>query len=103
MKRELARLDSLACAGLADQLLREGRALVVRDHPAHDVAAEDVEDHVQVEVRPLRRAVQLGDVPAPHLVRLGRQQFGLRVLGMPKLITSFPDLMICRENAVHRA
>ena len=44
------------------------------DHPADHVAAEDVEDHVQVEVGPLRRAAQLGDVPRPHLVRRGRDQ-----------------------------
>jgi hypothetical protein len=43
----------------------------VGDHPADDVAAEDVEDDVQVQVGLLRRAEQLRDVPAPHLVRRG--------------------------------
>ena len=33
------------------------------DHPADRVAAEDVEHDVGVEVRPLHRPQQLGDVP----------------------------------------
>src|SRR5882757_9988650 len=102
VKRELAGLDSLARAGLAYKLLREGRALVVRDHPAHDVAAENVEDHVQVEVRPLRRTEQLRDVPAPHLVRAGGQQLGLLVLGVSELIAPLTDFAILVEDAVHR-
>ena len=44
------------------------------DGPADGVAAEDVEDHVEVEVRPRRRALKLGDVPRVHLVgTLGEQ------------------------------
>ena len=47
------------------------------DHPAHDVAAEHVQDHVQVVVGPFRRAEQLGDVPGPDLVRPAGRQLGL--------------------------
>ena len=43
------------------------RVLPVGDHPADRVAAEDVEHDVEVEVRPLRRPQQLGDVPGPGL------------------------------------
>jgi hypothetical protein len=60
---ELARLDALTGAGLSDEFLRQRCALSRRDHPADYVAAEDVEDHVEVEVRPLRRALELGYVP----------------------------------------
>ena len=44
------------------------RVLPVGDHPADRVAAEDVEHDVEVEVRPLRRPQQLGDVPGPGVV-----------------------------------
>ncbi len=57
-----------------DQPCGEAGALAVGDHPADHVAAEDVEDHVQVEVGPLDRALELGDVPGPDLVRLRGQR-----------------------------
>jgi hypothetical protein len=56
---QLTRRDSLALAGFFDELRRKRRALPVGDHPADNVAAEDVEEDVQVEVRPLRWAEQL--------------------------------------------
>jgi len=43
-------------------------AFATGDHPADDVAAEDIEHDVKVEVSPLGWAKQLGDVPAPELV-----------------------------------
>ena len=43
--RELLRLDALLRAGLLDQALGQVGALLDRHHPAHDVAAEEVEDH----------------------------------------------------------
>ena len=51
-----SRADALAGARLVDELLGQRGALAMGDHPADDVAAEDVEDDVQVEVGPLRRA-----------------------------------------------
>ena len=36
------------------------------DHPADDVAAEDVDDHEQLVVDASGRALQLGDIPGPH-------------------------------------
>ncbi len=51
-----------------DQPLGEAGVLALGDHPADHVAAEDVEDHVEVEVGPLGRAHELGDVPGPDLV-----------------------------------
>jgi len=47
--------------------VRQRGRFVVRDQPAHHVAAEDVQQHVEVEVRPLRRAEQLGYVLGPYL------------------------------------
>ena len=37
-------------ATLLDQAPGQGRALPIRHHPSHDVAAEDVHDDVEVEV-----------------------------------------------------
>ena len=69
VEAELAAGDALFGAGRGDELLRQGGGLAGGDHPADGVPAEDVQDHVQVVVGPFRRAVQLGDVPGPDLVR----------------------------------
>ena len=53
VNRELLRLDALLRAGLLDQALGQVGALLDRHHPAHDVAAEEVEDHIQRVVRAL--------------------------------------------------
>ena len=98
--RELAGDDALLLAGLADQALREGCAFVTREHPAHHVAAEDVEDHVQVKVGPLGRTQELRDVPGPDLVCGRREQFGLRVVRMAKLVPPLADLAVFGEQAV---
>ena len=57
VNRELLRLDALLRAGLLDQALGQVSALLDRHHPAHDVAAEEVEDHIQ-------RVVEIGG-PGP--------------------------------------
>jgi hypothetical protein len=51
-----ARLDLLLVCDLRDQLACDVGALAVLDGPADGVAAEDVEDHVEVVLGPLRRA-----------------------------------------------
>jgi hypothetical protein len=60
MERELTRLDALFLAALLDQSLGQLRAFAISDHPAGDVTAEDIEDDVQVEVRPFCGTQQLG-------------------------------------------
>ena len=70
-------LDALFVAGLFDETTGQRRVLPVCDHPADRVAAEDVEHDVEVEVRPLGRPQQLGDVPGPGLVRRRGHQLGL--------------------------
>jgi len=68
MQRELSGSDVLFCTALLDQTLGQLRTFAHGHHPAGDVAAEDIEDHVEIKVGPLRRAQQLGDVPAPELI-----------------------------------
>jgi hypothetical protein len=48
MERELTGLDVLFFATFLDQSLGQHRAFAISDHPAGDVTAEDIEDHVQV-------------------------------------------------------
>jgi hypothetical protein len=76
------------------------RVLAVGDHPADDVAAEDVEDDVQVEVRPLDRSEELCDVPRPDLIRRSREELGLRVLRVRELVAALADLAGGGKDAV---
>ena len=73
MQGERARRDELLGGGVADQLLGQFGAFACGDQPADDVAAEEVQDHVQVKAGPLARPLELGDIPAPHFARTGRQ------------------------------
>ena len=100
---ELAGGNLLLANGLLDELLGQFRALPRRDHPADDMAAEDIEDDIEIEVGPLGRTQQFGDVPTPELVGSSGQQFGLVVSRMHRLIAAlvgFPGLF---EEAIHRA
>ena len=65
---QLARLNAVLRTRFGDEALGQPCALMRREHPADNVTAEDVEDHVQIEVGPLDRAEQLGNVPAPDFV-----------------------------------
>jgi hypothetical protein len=56
MERELIGLDALFLAALLDQSLGQFRAFAISDHPAGDVTAEDIEDHVEIKVGPFNWA-----------------------------------------------
>ena len=62
---ELIRQDDLLFGSFLDELPGEFGSFARRHHPTDDVAAEDVQDHVEIEVGPLYGTTQLGDVPAP--------------------------------------
>ena len=103
MNRELTRRDPLLFAGVFDELSGQTGRLAVRDHPAGDVAAEDIEDDVQIVKTPLHRTSEFGDVPAPKLVRAGGQQFRLPVGRMDKLVAAFAVFAACIQKPVHGA
>jgi len=63
MDVELAGGDLVFANGLLDELLGQFGGFPMGDHPAGDVAAEDVEDDIEIEVGPLGRTQQFGDVP----------------------------------------
>ena len=53
VKRQYFRRNTLFIAGLFNQTPCESRVLTVRHHPTHGIAAEDVEQDVEVVVGPL--------------------------------------------------
>ena len=102
------RVMPLLGAGRRDELLGQGGGLAGGDHPADRVPGVDVQDHIQVVVRPFRRAVQLGDVPRIDLVRPVGRQLRLDGSGMCGLRTPFPALAASADQppdgpAVRRA
>src|SRR5664279_2254537 len=100
---ELAGHDELLVAGVADQALGELGAFAIGYHPADDIAAEDVQDHVEIEIGPLHRPQQLGDVPTPDLVGSRGQQLRLLIGGMTELVATFPHFAVFGQDPVHRA
>ena len=96
-------LDGLLEAALLDEPGGERGILPFGDHPADDIAAEDVQQYVEVEVRPALRSEQPGDVPRPDLVRRRGEEFGFGVVRMAELIASFSDRLFGAQQAVHGA
>jgi len=89
MDRQLPRLDALLLDGFVNYPLGQNRRFPASDHPAHHVTAEDVQNHVEVKVGPLRWTQQLGDIPGPNLIRCRGQEFRFLVGRMSKLTTPF--------------
>jgi RNA-directed DNA polymerase len=77
-----------------DELLSEFSRFPVSDHPADDVAAKNIQNHKQMEARPLGRSLEFGNVPAPDFVRPGREQLGLGVHGVTSLLAPITDLAV---------
>ena len=73
---ERARSDALLGDRVGDEPLGEGGALGRGDHPARHVAAEDVEQDVQVEPGPRGGTLEFRDIRAPQLVRPRGQELG---------------------------
>jgi hypothetical protein len=99
---QLVAVDLLLADCLGDQRLGQHGGLAGGDHPADRVAGEDVEDHVEVVVGPLRRPVQLGDIPTPHGVRRRRDQLGLHLRRMGGKAASVAGLAAFTQQPVHR-
>ena len=56
MQSQLILLDPMLVTAFTNQFLGQAGRFAVGHHPAHRLAAEDVQDHVQVVVGPLSRA-----------------------------------------------
>jgi hypothetical protein len=103
MNGELASGNLVFADGFFDELLGQFTAFPVGNHPPGHVAAKDIEDDVKIEVGPLDRTAQLGDVPAPKLVWPGSQQLGFVVCGMNELIATLAGFPLLLEDTVHGA
>lgn len=68
MDGESSRNDALFLTRVGDQPLGQLGGFAGRHDPANHVAAEDVQDDVEVEVGPLGRPQQLRYIPCPALI-----------------------------------
>src|SRR5262249_27875360 len=103
VQRELVRANPLFGTRFGDERLGQFGRLAFTDHPADHIAAEYIHNHIQIVVGPLARAFELGDIPAPQLLRLRSEQLRLGVGRVAQLIASFPHFALCCQNTVHRA
>ena len=103
MNVELSGNDRLFVAGFLHQPFGQGVLFPMSHHPSDHVSAENIHDHVEVEIGPLGWSLEFGDIPGPHLIGLGREQLRFFVVGPPHLISTFLDLaMLLFQNAIHR-
>ena len=80
MQGERLGLDGLLEAAFLDEPGGERGILPFGDHPADDVSAKDVEQYVEVEVRPALWSEPPGDVPRPDLIGRRGEEFGFGVV-----------------------
>ncbi len=66
MQGELASDDTFLITGRGNEFVRQCRRLARREHPSDYVATEHIKDDVEVETGPLRRPLELGDIPRPQ-------------------------------------
>ena len=88
---------------IVEQRLEQSGAFSVRHAPAHDPSAVNVEDDIKIEVAPLRRSHQFGDVPRPDFVWTFRQKFRFLINRVAQLPAAFADLALAIEDPVHRS
>jgi hypothetical protein len=69
--------------------------------PADDVAAEDVQNDVEVKPRSLTWTWEHGNVPGPDLVGAGGKQFRLVVVRMSEEVAAFANFLGLVEDAIH--
>ncbi len=76
MQRELTGRHVVFGDRVIEQRPEQRGAFGIGDAPADHAAAEDVEDHIEIEVGPLGWSHQLGDVPGPDFVGTFGQHSG---------------------------
>jgi hypothetical protein len=90
--------DVFPFQGVGDELLGESCGLSMSEQPTDDVAAIDVENHVEMGAGPFGRALQFGDTPGPHFVGPHRQELGLGVERMNSLTAALATLVLARHD-----
>ena len=86
----------------SDQALSQLGALARGQQPSGDIARKDIDDHVEMEVRPFLRAQQFRDVPRPDPVWTSSHQFGLDRRRMSGLLAALMHLVGGAQHTVHR-
>ena len=71
--QDLWNLQDFLEPSFVDQFLSQKSLFPAGYHPADDVAAENIEDHVKVKVGPFDRSQELVDIPKPDLIGSGGQ------------------------------
>ena len=61
--------DPFSQAGPADQIRCDSWILSLSNVPGHHLAAPDVDYQVEVQPDPAHGGGEIGDIPAPHLIR----------------------------------
>jgi len=74
MNRQLSRQHILFLTRFRNEALSKRTALVGSNHPANNVSAENVENHVQVKVSPFHWTEQFRYIPGPDLIRPGGEE-----------------------------
>jgi hypothetical protein len=100
---KLLREDVLLEAGLPDELLRNLSGIVSGHRPANHIAAEDIEQDVEMEVGGLGAGTELGDIPGPQLIGSRGKEFRFGVGGVTELVSPLTDLLVLAQDAIHGA
>lgn len=103
MKGQLAGRDVVLGQGLAQQVLDPTLGVAFIEHPAHHVAAEQIQDHVQVVQAPLAGSPQFGDVPRPNLIRRCGHELRFGVVGVAQLVAALVELPLAGQQTAHGA
>ena len=93
--------DGRALGG--NQLLGQLSAFARRNQPAYDVAAEDVQNDVEVKASPLGRPLEFGNVPRPDLVGRQSQQLWLGIDRVAALAAALGAAGVGAQQSVHGA
>lgn len=103
MQGQRARRYAFLGGAVGNKLLGQLGGFLLGHHPADDVAAEDVEDDIQMEAGAPDRPLQFRDVPTPDLIGHYGQQFRFGVLGMAQLVATLAHGGTALQQAVHGA
>src|SRR3990172_9125783 len=101
MNRQLIFRYVLFYTGFSNKSLSQYRRLSGGNHPANNIAAEDVHNHIQVKICPFYRAKEFGNIPGPYLVRPCSQKLRLLIYGMTQLVPALLNFLVVVEDAVH--
>ena len=69
MNSEIHRIGALLADRRLQKRLCKLGAFTIGDHPARDIAAINIDDRVEIEIRPFLQTMRFGDIPSPHAIR----------------------------------